>query len=97
MPLLLVLRRDSWLLFYKDQTSTWLSSYSHVTQKIYCNIFKYCFCSGLVLKLSRSDGRAVFDNAFILFILGLSILEWLHVIVFIFLKILFSFFVFDDY
>lgn len=70
MPLLLVLQRDSWLLLYKDQTSTWLSSYGHVTQKIYCNIFKQCFCSGLVLQLDCSEVRAVFDYAFILFILS---------------------------
>lgn len=43
MPLLLVLRRDSWLLLFKDQTSPWLSSSSHVTEKIDCPIFKYCF------------------------------------------------------
>lgn len=37
-----------WLLLYKDQTSTWLSSYSHVTQRLLCNIFKQRFCRGLV-------------------------------------------------
>lgn len=79
MPLLLVLQRDSWLLLFQDQTSTWLSSSSHVTEKIYCNIFKYRFCFALVLQLCYRGGRAMFDNAFILFILGLSKLEWISV------------------
>lgn len=52
-----------------------LSSSSHVTEEIYCNIFKYNFCFALVLQLGCRGGRAMFDNAFILFILGLSQLE----------------------
>lgn len=36
MPLTLGLWRDSWLLLFKDQTSTWLSSSSHVTELIGC-------------------------------------------------------------
>lgn len=43
-----------WLLLYKDQTSTWLSSSSHVTQQLHCNIFKQCFCRGLVFLLMLS-------------------------------------------
>lgn len=66
MPLQLVLQRDSWLLLFVVQTSTWLSSSSHVTEKIYCNIFKYRFCTALVLRLCRRELQATFDNTFIL-------------------------------
>ncbi len=97
MPLPLVLQRDSWLLLYKDQTSTWLSSCSHVTQKIYCNIFKHCFCSGVCTSVWL-QWRPSSVQCF-LFILGLSKLEWLHmivIIVFIPLLLLF-FFPFHNY
>lgn len=95
MPLLLVLQRDSWLLLFEDQTSTWLSNSNHVTQKIHCNIFKYCFRSGLVFQLGYTESQAAFDNAVILYILGRSKLEWLHMIVlivFIILRLLFLLF-----
>lgn len=48
MPLQLVLQRDSWLLLFVVLTSTWLSTSSHVTEKIYCNIFEHHFCRALV-------------------------------------------------